>query len=85
MLFLGIIGNTGEHIVSNVYATTKGSYCTHGYLINNKNIDKIIHTLKNIETIIDVTIFAKADAKELVVFRLGNIIVDQFNFGSTIR
>jgi len=85
MLFLGILGGAGEHIVSNVYRTTKDSFCTHGYLINNKHIDKIIDKMKYIDTIVDVTIFTKADQKELTVFRLDPPIVDQVHFGTTIR
>ncbi len=85
MLFLGILGNTGEHIVSNIYRTTKESFCTHGYIVNNKNIDKIIYKIKYIETTIDTAIFRKGDEKELLVFRLDKLIVDQSNFETTIR
>jgi hypothetical protein len=85
MLFLGIVGNTGEHVVSNVYKTTKDSFCTHGYLINNKHIDKIITNMEYIETIVDVSIFTKAHKNDLTIFRIDTPIVDQFNFGTTIR
>lgn len=85
MLFLGILGDKGEHVVSNVYHTTKESFCAHAYVIKNKNINKIIDEMKYIDTIVDVTIFEKGHNKELTIFRLDSPIVDQFNFGTTIR
>ena len=85
MLFLGLIGNKGEHIVYNIYNTTPYSWCTHGYLVNNKNIDKIIDKLKYIEKIVDVSIFDKAGKNELIVYRLEQEIVKQADLGSEIR
>lgn len=85
MLFLGIYGNNGDHVIGNIYNVTPTSWCTHGYLVNNKNIDKIIDKLKYIETIVDVSIFTKANNNELIVYRLEKEIVTQFNFESSIR
>ena len=85
MLFLGMLGNPGDNITDNIYYATIGSYCTHAYLVNNKNIDKIISTMKYIDTIVDVTIFTKGHNKELTVLRVSPNIAEQGNFGTTIR
>ena len=50
-----------------------------------KNIDKIISTMKYIDTIVDVTIITKGHNKELTVLRVSPNIAEQGNFGTTIR
>jgi len=87
-LFLGIAGNNGEQVVDNIFNISPDiSYQAHGYLINNKNIDKIIEKMKYIETVLDVQIFNKGKQKELNVLRIYPTIVDQNydQFGSLIR
>jgi len=85
MIFLGIIGNSGDKIIDNVYTITLDSWCTHGYLVNNKNINKILEKLSYMDNILDVQIFKKGEEKELIVYRIDPTIVDQGNYGSDIR
>ena len=58
-LFLGILGYNGDNIIDNIFTVPSNSFQTHGYLVNNKNIDKIIKNLSFIDCIIDVQIFRK--------------------------
>jgi len=85
MLFLGITGDVGDNIVDNVYKTTGVSWCAHGYLVNNRNIDKILEKLRFMDNIIDAQIFKKANKGELTVYRLYPTIVEQGNYGTDIR
>jgi GR25 family glycosyltransferase involved in LPS biosynthesis len=58
-LFLGnSTNNKGLHIIDNLYSVDKNQYLfgLYGYLINNKNIDKIIEKTKLIQYPIDVII-----------------------------
>jgi GR25 family glycosyltransferase involved in LPS biosynthesis len=58
-LFLGNLNdNHGENIADNLYYIDKNVnlYGTHGYIINNKNIDKIIDNLNKIVKPIDNSI-----------------------------
>jgi GR25 family glycosyltransferase involved in LPS biosynthesis len=84
-LFLGLLGYNGKNIIDNVYEALPGSFQTHGYLIKNSNIDKIIEKLKFVDDIIDVQIFKKGGEKELNVLRIDPTIVNQSGFGSEIR
>jgi GR25 family glycosyltransferase involved in LPS biosynthesis len=85
MLFLGITGDRGAHVLDNVYQTTGISFCAHGYLINNRNIDHILDEMKYIDNIVDVQIFKKANAGTLRVLRLDPTIVEQGDLGTGIR
>jgi len=85
LLFLGILGGMGDQVIDNIYKTLAGSYQSHAYLINNRNIKKIKESLKSIDAIIDINIFKKAEKGDLIVFRLGNTIVDQGKYGTDIR
>jgi GR25 family glycosyltransferase involved in LPS biosynthesis len=50
--------NYGENIEDNLHHinNNKSLYGTYGYIVNNKNIDKIINNIKKIKNPIDVTI-----------------------------
>ena len=85
MLFLGIIGDNGEQILDNVYRTTGVSWCAHGYLVNNRHIEKIVEKMRYINNILDVQIFKKANRGELNVLRLDPTIVQQGELGTNIR
>lgn len=85
MLFLGIAGETGERVIDNVYYTVPHSFQTHGYLVNNKHIDKILTEMQYIDNIVDVQIFKKAGENKLNVLRLHPTIVKQADYGSSIR
>ena len=84
-LFLGILGYNGNNIIDNVYEAMPVSFQTHGYLIKNSNIDKIIEKLKFVDDIIDVQIFKKGGQKELNVLRIDPVIVNQDKFETEIR
>lgn len=84
-LFLGILGDVGAPVVDNVYRTTGVSWCAHGYLVNNKHIDRILEKMWYINEILDTQIFNKGNQGELTVWRLYPTIVDQGNYGTGIR
>ena len=70
LLFLGNINdNHGEKVVGNIYKITDKVrlFGTHCYLVNNKNIDKIINTTKFIDNQIDVKIEQLSKKNELNV------------------
>lgn len=85
MLFLGISGNTGDKIIDNVYYIAPGAFGAYGYVISNKNIDRIIEKMKFIDNIVDVQIFSKGAKKELTTIRLSPVIVNPGSFATTIR
>lgn len=85
MLFLGISGNTGDKVIDNVYYTMPGSFGAYGYVIANKNIDRIIEKMKFIDNIVDVQMFSKGVKKELTTIRLSPVIVNPGSFATTIR
>ena len=87
-LFLGgLLGNNDINVIDNIYYTSENCFQTHGYLINNINIDKIIENLKFIEDILDVQIFKKGLNRELTVLKIDPVIVYQNfdKFGSDIQ
>lgn len=85
MLFLGIIGENGEQVMDNVYRTTGVSWCAHGYLVNNRHIEKILKQMRYIDNILDVQIFKKGNQRELTILRLDPTIVEQGDLGTNIR
>lgn len=85
MLFLGISGNNGDKVIDNVYYTSLGSFGAYGYVIANKNIDRIIEKMKFIDNIVDVQMFSKGAKKELTTLRLSPVIVNPGSFATSIR
>jgi GR25 family glycosyltransferase involved in LPS biosynthesis len=86
LLFLGIIGYTGENILDNIYNIHNGdSWGAHGYLVNNKSAGKVLDKIKYIDTVLDKEIFDKGKAKELIVYRLDPMIVSTVGLYSGIR
>jgi len=85
MLFLGIIGDNGEQVLDNVYRTTGVSWCAHGYLVNNRHIEKILKQMRFIDNILDVQIFKKGNQGDLTILRLDPTIVEQGELGTNIR
>lgn len=88
-LFLGNLkDNHGENIADNLYYLDKNInlYGTHGYIINNKNIDKIIDKLNIIKKPIDNSI---EDLSYNMVFNTiviyPNLVIQEGEFKSTIR
>jgi hypothetical protein len=72
--------------LSIIYITTlPESLQSHGYVVNNKNINKILAEMNYIDTIIDIQIFKKAGENKLDVLRLHPTIVHQADYGSSIR
>ena len=74
ILFLGYSNVTfnGELITNNIYKTGNGEYLfgTYGYVVNYKNIDKIIDATKNITTTIDDKLQESAHSKMLNVYAI---------------
>ena len=88
-LFLGNLkDNHGENIADNLYYLDKNInlYGTHGYIINNKNIDKIIDKLNIIKKPIDNSI---EDLSYNMLFNTiviyPNLVIQEGEFKSTIR
>jgi len=80
LLYLGnLFGAKGKHINKNVYHDNKDHqlYGTHGYLINNKNIQKIIENTQYIDRPIDVLIDELSNAEILKVYLIDPTIVNQ--------
>jgi GR25 family glycosyltransferase involved in LPS biosynthesis len=88
-LFLGNLkDNHGENIANNLYYIDKNVnlYGTHGYVINNKNIDKIIDKINKIESPIDNTIqnLSYNNVFNTIVI-YPNLVIQEGEFKSTIR
>jgi len=88
-LFLGNLNdNHGTNISDNLYNIDNNTnlYGTHGYVINNKNIDKIIDKINKIESPIDNTIQDLSYNKvfnTIVIYP--NLINQQNQLKSTIK
>jgi len=79
--------NHGTNIKDDIYNVDQGwvLWGTHGYLIKNKNIDKIIDGTKLISAPIDVTLQNLGKDNKLNIYVLYPTIVNQnFGLGSTI-
>jgi len=88
-LFLGnTTNNYGEHIADNLYNLDNNNnlYGLYGYLVNNKNIDKIIDNTSKIDRPIDNMI---QDLSYINVFNTiiinPHLINHEYSFKSTVR
>jgi hypothetical protein len=80
LLYLGNLNdNHGELIVDNIYKANDNQqlFGTHCYLVNNKNIDKIIDSTKIIDYAIDAKIHILSKKKELNVLVVYPVIATQ--------
>lgn len=84
MFFLGIWGNKGSQVIDNVYNILP-SFGAHGYLINNQSAYKIISQIRHMDTVVDVAMFNKGLSKDLTIYRIDDVIVDQVGLESSIR
>ena len=89
IIFLGNHNNNTNHgtlIVDNIYkiGNDEGLGGTQGYIINNKNINKILKHMSPIDYPIDVKIQQTANIKTLNVFSIYPYYVDQGTITSTI-
>ena len=84
MFFLGIWGNKGSQVIDNVYNILP-SFGTHGYLINNQSAYKIKKQIQYMDTTVDVSMFNKGISKDLIIYRIDDVIVDQVGLASSIR
>lgn len=72
-----LLGSEGQHegqeIVSNVFDYGKDghTYCLHGYLVNNKNLNKIYNVISYVDEAIDwkVTLAAKKGLLNLLIVK----------------
>jgi GR25 family glycosyltransferase involved in LPS biosynthesis len=87
-LFLGNTKNNyGENIIDNLYQVNprKRLWGLYGYLINNKNIDKIIDKTNKIDRPIDVIIeYLSYNNDFNTIIMYPNIIKHQSNYKSTV-
>lgn len=87
-LFLGnTLNNYGENIIDNLYQVNpkKRLWGLYGYLINNKNIDKIIDKTNKIDRPIDVIIeYLSYNDVFNTIIMYPNIIKHQSNYKSTV-
>ena len=79
--------NRGELIVNNIYKISYDTplYGTHAYIINNKNINKIVNELKYINGLFDVKIQDLSRDGKLNVYVIYPTIVDPLGIESTIQ
>ena len=88
-LFLGnSTDNKGLHIVDNLYEVNENKelYGLYGYLINNKNIDKIIDKTKQIDRPIDVIIQDLSYINEFkTIIMYPHLIKHTWSFKSTVN
>lgn len=88
MLYLGNHDNNkGELFKNNIYRIDFNNRLTgtHAYVINNKNIQKIVDETKFVDAAIDWKIFNLSKEKKLNVFVIYPTIVDQSANDSNIR
>ena len=88
IIFLGILtGTKTETHVERLYNIDNDGvyYGSHGYLINNKKINEIINAFPIVTTTIDIEIFNKGKLKELTIYIFEDNIINQNNFGTSIR
>ena len=89
IIFLGNLRNNhGKNIQDNIYIIDYGNglYGTHGYVVNNKNINKIINKTNKIDRPIDIKIqdlSYKKIFKTIVISP--NLIVQNNKIKSTIK
>ena len=88
-IFLGNLRNNhGKNIQDNIYNIDNANnlYGTHGYIVNNKNIDKIIDKTKKIDRPIDIIIQDLTYKKILTTIVISpNLIVQNNKIKSTIK
>jgi len=89
-IFLGNLRNNhGKNIMDNLYYLDKNTnlYGTHGYLINNSKIDKIINNLSRIYTTIDDSIqdLSYEDIFNTIVIYPNLVDQERILFKSTIE
>lgn len=79
--------NKGDTDIDNIYRINKNQelWGTHGLLINNKNMDKILEKMQIVDTPVDVKIANLAKSGELNVFIIYPFIVDIIDSSSTIN
>lgn len=88
MIFLGnTYSNKGDNIIENIYDIDVNTnlYGTHAYLINNKNIDKIINNINHIDEPIDVRYEYLGKNKILDIYVVYPVVVNIINSSSTIQ
>lgn len=81
------VNNHGTKIKNNIYEVDKnvGLWGLHGYLIKNKNADKIVKSLLHMKLAVDNMIRMLLETNTLTVYMLFPILVDQTGQKSTIR
>jgi GR25 family glycosyltransferase involved in LPS biosynthesis len=88
-IFLGNLRNNyGKNIQDNIYNIDNGNnlFGTHGYVVNNKNIHKIIDKTNKIDKPIDIKIQDLSYKKILTTIVISpNLIIQNNNIKSTIR
>ena len=80
LIFLGNLNNNkGEQIIDNIYKIDgkENLWGTHGYLVNNSNIDKILEKIKIIDMPIDNKYETLGKNSELNIYVINPTIVNQ--------
>ena len=89
VLMLSILGNIGSQVHGQIYEisceTPKSCYYAHAYIVNNKNIAKVVDAMKYIDTIADVQLFVRNKEGRLRVLRTETDLVSQNSTYTTIR
>lgn len=79
--------NRGELVINNIYKVSNNThlYGLHAYIINNKNINKIVNNLKYIDGLIDVKIQDHSLNGTFNTYVIYPTIVDPLGIKSTIQ
>jgi GR25 family glycosyltransferase involved in LPS biosynthesis len=90
IIMLGNLNNNkGINITDNIYNidNNRPLWGTHGYIVNNKNINKILETIKYVDMPIDIKYETLGKSKSLKIFVINPTIVNQQDqkLGSTIN
>lgn len=88
LLFLGNLqNNKGQHMIDTIYKMNvdENLWGTHGYIVNNKNIDKIIDKVKIMDEPIDNKYEKLGKNNELNIFIVHPTIVNQCGLKSDIH
>jgi len=90
LIMIGNLNNNkGENVIDNIYNIDNNTplWGTHGYIVNNKHINKIIETIKFVDMPIDNKYESLGKSDALKIFIINPTIVNQQaeKFGSTIN
>lgn len=89
ILMLSMLGNVGEKVYEDIYKINcpaiDSCYYSHAYIVNNKNIDRVVDAMKYIERTADIQMFKGHNDGKIKILRTENSLVNQNSSYTTIR